>query len=51
MGFSQFFTTKLNPAPADPVQAKMFTYMPLIFTFMMASFPAGLVLYWTCNNM
>ncbi|HEX3674062.1 MAG TPA: membrane protein insertase YidC [Rhizomicrobium sp.] len=51
MGFSQFITTKLNPAPADPVQAKMFTYMPLIFTFMMASFPAGLVLYWTCNNL
>ena len=51
MGFSQFITTKMNPAPADPVQAKMFTYMPLIFTFMMASFPAGLVLYWTCNNL
>jgi YidC/Oxa1 family membrane protein insertase len=51
MGFSQFITTKMNPQPADPVQAKMFTYMPLIFTFMMASFPAGLVLYWTCNNL
>ncbi|HEY1838261.1 MAG TPA: membrane protein insertase YidC [Rhizomicrobium sp.] len=51
MGFSQFITTKMNPAPADPIQAKMFTYMPLIFTFMMASFPAGLVLYWTCNNL
>ena len=40
-----------EPAPADPVQAKMFAFMPLIFTFMMATFPAGLVIYWTWNNM
>jgi len=51
MGFTQFLSTKMNPAPADPVQAQMFTYMPLIFTFMMASFPAGLVIYWTWNNL
>ena len=51
MGFTQFLTTKMNPAPADPVQAKMFTFMPVIFTFMMAAFPAGLVIYWTWNNL
>ena len=43
--------TKLNPAPADPVQAKMFAFMPLIFTFMFAAFPAGLVIYYTWNNL
>ena len=39
------------PPPADPVQAKMFTFMPLIFTFMFATFPAGLVIYYTWNNL
>jgi YidC/Oxa1 family membrane protein insertase len=51
MGITQFVQTKLNPAPADPVQAKMFTFMPLIFTFMFATFPAGLVIYYTWNNL
>ena len=51
MGFTQFLSTKMNPTPADPVQAKMFTFMPVIFTFMMAGFPAGLVIYWTWNNL
>jgi YidC/Oxa1 family membrane protein insertase len=51
MGITQWFQTKLNPAPADPVQAKMFSYMPLIFTFMFATFPAGLVIYYTWNNL
>jgi len=51
MGVTQFVQTKLNPAPADPVQAKMFLFMPLIFTFMLATFPAGLVIYWTWNNL
>ena len=51
MGFTQFVQTKLNPAPTDPVQAKMFTFMPLIFTFMFATFPAGLVIYYTWNNL
>ena len=51
MGMTQFVQTKLNPAPADPVQAKMFLFMPLIFTFMLATFPAGLVIYWTWNNL
>jgi len=43
--------TKLNPPPADPVQAKMFAFMPVIFTFMFATFPAGLVIYYTWNNL
>jgi YidC/Oxa1 family membrane protein insertase len=51
MGFTQFLSTKMNPTPADPIQAKMFTFMPVIFTFMMAGFPAGLVIYWTWNNL
>jgi YidC/Oxa1 family membrane protein insertase len=50
MGFTQFLQSKLNPAPADPVQARMFTLMPLIFTFMFATFPAGLVIYYCWNN-
>ncbi len=41
---------RLNPKPADPVQAAMMTYMPFIFLFMFAGFPAGLVIYWICNN-
>lgn len=51
MGVTQFIQTKLNPAPTDPVQAKMFTFMPIIFTFMFATFPAGLVIYYTWNNL
>jgi YidC/Oxa1 family membrane protein insertase len=51
MGITQFVQTKLNPAPTDPVQARMFTFMPLIFTFMFATFPAGLVIYYTWNNL
>ena len=51
MGITQFIQTKLNPAPTDPIQAKMFTFMPLIFTFMFATFPAGLVIYYTWNNL
>jgi YidC/Oxa1 family membrane protein insertase len=51
MGCTQWLQTKMNPAPADPVQAKMFAYMPLIFTFMFATFPAGLVIYYTWNNL
>ncbi|HEY2445053.1 MAG TPA: membrane protein insertase YidC [Rhizomicrobium sp.] len=50
MGVSQWVQTKMNPAPADPVQARMFAFMPLIFTFMLASLPAGLVIYWTWSN-
>jgi len=50
MGATMFFQQKLNPPPPDPVQAKMFQFMPLIFTFMLANFPAGLVIYWSWNN-
>jgi YidC/Oxa1 family membrane protein insertase len=51
MGITQWVQTKLNPAPADPVQASMFAFMPIIFTFMFATFPAGLVIYYTWNNL
>ena len=50
MGVSMFFQMKMNPEPADPVQKTMFAWMPVIFTFMLGSFPAGLVIYWTWNN-
>jgi len=50
MGVSMFLQMKLNPEPADPVQKTMFAWMPVIFTFMLGSFPAGLVIYWTWNN-
>jgi len=50
MGVTMFLQQKLNPAPADPVQAKMFTFLPIIFTFMLANFPAGLVIYWAWSN-
>ena len=50
MGVSMFFQMKMNPEPQDPVQKQMFTYMPVIFTFMLGTFPAGLVIYWTWNN-
>ena len=41
---------KLNPAPTDPVQEKIFTYMPIVFTFILAGFSSGLVIYWAWNN-
>ena len=50
MGITMFLQQKLNPPPPDPVQAKMFQFMPVIFTFMMANFPAGLIIYWSWNN-
>ena len=50
MGAAMFGQFKLNPAPPDPVQAKMFAFMPLVMTAMMAFFPAGLVLYWITNT-
>ncbi|PKU26215.1 membrane protein insertase YidC [Telmatospirillum siberiense] len=50
MGVTMYLQQKLNPAPADPIQAKMFTFLPIIFTFMLASFPAGLVIYWAWSN-
>jgi YidC/Oxa1 family membrane protein insertase len=50
MGLSMFLQMKMNPEPADPVQKTMFAWMPVIFTFMLGSFPVGLVIYWTWNN-
>ncbi len=50
MGAAMFGQFKLNPAPPDPMQAKVFMFMPLVMTVMMAFFPAGLVLYWITNT-
>ncbi len=50
MGATMYFQQKLNPVPADPMQAKMMQYLPWVFTLMFAFFPAGLVLYWATNN-
>ncbi len=51
MGITMYLQQKLNPAPADPTQAKIMMFLPFIFTFMLASFPAGLVIYWAWNNL
>ena len=51
MGVTMWGQMKLNPPPPDPIQAKVFAWMPVLFTFMLASFPAGLVIYWTWNNL
>jgi len=51
MGITMWFQMKLNPAPPDPTQKMIFDWMPLIFTFMVAGFPAGLVIYWAWNNL
>jgi YidC/Oxa1 family membrane protein insertase len=50
MGVTMWAQMKLNPAPPDPTQAMIFNWMPVIFTFMLGSFPAGLVIYWAWNN-
>ncbi len=50
MGISMFIQQKLNPAPVDPIQQKVFQIMPFAFTIMFAFFPSGLVLYWVVNN-
>jgi YidC/Oxa1 family membrane protein insertase len=50
MGITMFIQMKLNPAPTDAVQAQIFTYMPIIFTFILAGFSSGLVIYWAWNN-
>jgi YidC/Oxa1 family membrane protein insertase len=50
MGLTMFLQQRLNPQPPDPIQAKIFMFMPIIFTFLLARFPAGLVIYWTWNN-
>ena len=51
MGASMYYMQKLNPAPPDPMQAKIMQWMPIVFTFFFLWFPAGLVLYWLCNNL
>jgi YidC/Oxa1 family membrane protein insertase len=50
MGVTMFLQMRMNPTPPDPTQQMIFTWMPVIFTFMMAGFPAGLVIYWAWNN-
>ncbi len=50
MGVSMWVQQKLNPAPTDPMQAKIFMFFPLFLTVILAPFPAGLVIYWTINN-
>ena len=51
MGVSMYIQQQLNPQPADPMQAKVMKFLPIIFTAFMLFFPAGLVLYWTVNNL
>jgi YidC/Oxa1 family membrane protein insertase len=51
MGVTMFLQQKLNPQPADPIQAKMFMILPVVFTYMLSQFPAGLVIYWAWNNL
>ncbi|MAI02238.1 MAG: membrane protein insertase YidC [Rickettsiales bacterium TMED254] len=50
MAFTMYLQQKLNPAPPDPLQAKIMSFLPLMFLFLFATFPAGLVIYWTWNN-
>ena len=51
MGVTMYLQMKLNPQPADPVQAKLFAILPIVFTFILARFPVGLVIYWAWNNL
>lgn len=51
MGVTMWLQQKMNPAPPDPVQQKVFQFLPIVFTFMLAGFPAGLVIYWAWNNL
>jgi YidC/Oxa1 family membrane protein insertase len=50
MGLTMFLQQRLNPQPTDPIQAKAFMFMPLFLIYVLASFPAGLVIYWAWNN-
>lgn len=51
MGITMWVQMRLNPTPPDPVQASMFNWMPVLFTFMLGTFPVGLVIYWTWSNL
>ncbi len=50
MGLTMFLQQKINPPPPDPIQAKIFMILPIVFTFLLATFPSGMVIYWTANN-
>jgi YidC/Oxa1 family membrane protein insertase len=50
MGITMFLQMRMNPTPPDPTQAMIFNWMPVVFTFLLATFPAGLVIYWAWNN-
>ena len=50
MGITMYLQQRLNPAPTDPMQAKIMSFLPFIFTFLLATFPAGLVIYWAWSN-
>jgi len=50
MGLTMWIQMRLNPTPPDPIQASLFNWMPVMFTFMLGTFPAGLVIYWAWNN-
>jgi YidC/Oxa1 family membrane protein insertase len=51
MGVTMYLQQKLNPQPVDPMQARMFMLLPIVFTYMLSAFPAGLVIYWAWNNL
>ena len=51
MGITMFVQMQMNPPPPDPIQARMFQILPIVFTFILAGFPAGLVIYWAWNNL
>lgn len=51
MGITMYFQQKMNPEPADPIQAQVMKFLPLIFIFMFSNFPAGLIIYWAWNNL
>ena len=50
MGLTMYLQQKINPPPPDPIQAKIFMMLPFVFTFLLATFPSGMVIYWTVNN-
>ena len=51
MGITMWLQQKLNPQPPDPIQAKVFMALPIVFTYMLSAFPSGLVIYWAWNNL
>src|SRR4029077_6076206 len=51
MGVTMYLQQKLNPQPVDPMEARMFMLLPIVFTDMLSAFPAGLVIYWAWNNL